>query len=314
MKPHYGAGVVGHISRRLPSRRWQASYWLGKILGSRAPFVGRFHDGLIEVHPDEVASCASFFVGFYEREVTIWCRELLRRDPPDLVVDVGANFGYYPLLFGLLTGGKTRSIAFEPDPSNFQWLARNVALNPGLDVTTVASAVGSLDDAAVAFATPEPGRSLWAKVASEGAGGGRVGGTVDVPVTTLDTDLDRRGIGRVPLTLIDVEGFEGEVLEGMARGLAEHRYQRVLVEFHPWAFEADALERIARRVVDAGYRGYRFRHLETPVPDKDPSYFRLRYDDSILGPLTFDRMTDWEHFLFEAEEETGPGRPAPGQD
>jgi FkbM family methyltransferase len=303
MRPHVGAAMVGHISRRLPCRRWQASHWLGKLLATPKAFVGRFHDGLIEVHSSEVASCASFYLGFYEREVTIWCRELIERDPPALVVDVGANFGYYPLLFGLLTGGKTRAIAFEPDPPNARWLGRNVALNPALDVTTIASAVGNRDDAAVAFATAREGHSLWARVAHEGTVDEHTAETLDVPVTTLDTYLDRQAIDEVPLTMIDVEGFEGEVLEGMSRGLEAHRYRRVLVEFHPWAFAAtDALERIARHVTDAGYRGYRFRHLDVPDPDKDRSYYRLRYDDSILGPLTFDHLTTWEHFLFEAED------------
>src|SRR4051794_34271712 len=118
MKSHPGAMVAGGITRRLPSRRWQASHWLGKLLAPKTPFVGRFLNGFLEVHPDEVASKGTFYVGFYEREVTIWCLELLRNHPPGLIVDVGANFGYYPLLFGLLTGGKTRSIAFEPEPSN----------------------------------------------------------------------------------------------------------------------------------------------------------------------------------------------------
>jgi FkbM family methyltransferase len=314
MEPHLGAAIVGHISRRLPFRRWQASFWLGKLLVPRKPFVGRFQGGLIEVHPGEVASYASFFVGFYEREVSIWCQELIRRDPPDLLVDVGANFGYYPLLFGLRTRGRTRSIAFEPDPSTFHWLKRNVALNPGLGVTTVASAVGNRDDTAIAFATAQKGHSLWAQVARDGAAGEHIAETVDVPVTALDTYLDRHGIDRVALTLIDVEGFEGEVLEGMTRGLREHRYRRVVVEFHPWAFDStDAIERIARHVVDAGYRGYRFRHFEPPDPDKDRSYYRLRYDDSILGPMTFDHMTTWEHFLFEAGDENAPGHSAPGR-
>ncbi len=305
MNEHYGAALAGGISRRLPCRRWQAAYWLGKFLVPRSPFLGRFHDGLIEVHPGEVASCSSFFLGFYEREVTLWCQDLIRRDPPALVVDVGANFGYYPLLFGLLSGGTIRSIAFEPEPSNRRWLERNIALNPGLDIQVVASAVGSTDDALVAFATAKDGHNLWAQVERGVDDGGHKNAVIDVPVTRLDTYLDRQGIDRVPLTMIDVEGYEDEVLEGMSEGLKQHRYQRVMVEFHPWAFEgADAMARVAQRLTEAGYRGFRFRHFTPPDLDKDRSYYQLHYEDSILGPLTFDDLTTWEHYLFEVDGAT----------
>src|SRR5688572_5778777 len=114
MKTHVGAQLTGMITRRLPARRWQAAHWMNRLMGPSAPFVGRFHQGQLEVHPGEVASMASFYLGFYEREVTIWCLEQIRQSPPSLLIDVGANFGYYPLLFGLLTDGKTRSLAFEP--------------------------------------------------------------------------------------------------------------------------------------------------------------------------------------------------------
>ena len=54
--------------------------------------------------------------GFWEIWLTLFFARLVV--PGMTVVDVGANFGYYPLLFGLLTGGATKSIAFEPDPAS----------------------------------------------------------------------------------------------------------------------------------------------------------------------------------------------------
>src|SRR5690242_17951527 len=135
MRKHVGAGLVGSISRSLPFRRWQSSYWLGKLLACGEPFIGSFRGGLIEVYPGDIATMQTFYLGFFEREVTMLCLEEIRRGAPDLIVDVGANFGYYPLLFGLETCGHTKTIAFEPDPVNVDRLRRNVALNPGMDVT-----------------------------------------------------------------------------------------------------------------------------------------------------------------------------------
>jgi FkbM family methyltransferase len=299
-REHLGAGVVGRLTRRLPARRTQTAYWLGKLLVPREPFVGRFQGGLMEVHPGEVASTTAFFTGVYEREVTIWSLRQLENGPPALVVDVGANFGYYPLLFGLLSGGATETIAFEPDPENFAWLSRNLALNLGLRATAVQAAVGDVDGGTISFGTPLGGYSMWARVAGMGGSDKYLASKLDVPTTTLDGDLDARGVGAVPLTLIDVEGYEAHVIQGMSRGIANGRYEAVVVEFHPWAFpdpEAE-MERMADRFLAAGYSGYRFRRYTGPHCDKDAAYYRLRWDDSLLGPLTFDNLDSWEHYLF----------------
>lgn len=303
MRAHFGAGLLGRLTRAMPSRRFQAAHWLGKLLLPRRPFAGRFRGGRLEVHPGEVASMSAFLTGFYEREVTMWCSELIRTRPPALLVDVGANFGYYPLLFGLLSGGRTRSIAFEPDPSNFAWLSRNLALNSGLNVTAVMEAVGDVDGGSVPFETAKEGHNLWSRVKGPGANE-HAAGTVDVPTTTLDGYLDRHGVADVPLTLIDVEGYESKVVRGMARGIAGGRYKAVVVEFHPWAFADPSAEikAIADRFLAAGYTGHRFRHSGGPDADKDPGYYRLSQSESVLGPLTFDGLSSWEHYLFAVKE------------
>ena len=301
MRPHFGAHVVGSISRRLPCRRWQSSYWLGKVLASREPFVGRFRGGAIEVHPGDVASMQTFYLGFFEREVTMLCLEELRRGAPELIVDVGANFGYYPLLFGLESGGRTQTIAFEPDPVNVERLRRNVALNPGVKVTIVPRAVSDVDDQIVQFDSAPDGHNVWSRVADVRGGEDHGWRRTQVETTRLDTYLDRLGVGRVPLTLIDVEGYEGKTIDGMSRGLSSQRYRKIMIEFHPWAFPSPRdVERIAMSIVDKGYRGFRIRHHASPQPDKSRSYYQVDFDPSILAPMTFDGLSSWEHFWFEA--------------
>lgn len=301
MRTQFCANIVGSLTRSLPLRRWQAAHWLGKALVPRKPFLGRFCGGLIEVRPGEIASSAAFFTGFYEREVTIWALNQIRKVPPSLVVDVGANFGYYPLLFGLRTDGKTRSIAFEPDPENFAWLSRNLELNPSIHVTPVQAAVSDADGQTLEFLASRSGENLWARVADRGSDSSG-SEKIEVPTITLDGYLDSQGVSSVPITLIDVEGYESQVLKGMIRGIAARRYEQVMVEFHPWAFPDPTAEaaRIADLFLASGYRGYRFRHFSGQYCDKSGSYYRLDWSDSILGPLTFDEMGSWEHYLFVA--------------
>lgn len=293
------ADLLGRASRSLPSRRYQFAHWVGKLCVPRGPFIGRFHGGRIEVHPGETASTLTFFTGFYEREVTMWARHLILKDPPALVVDVGANFGYYPLLFGLLSQGKIRSIAFEPDPLNFDWLRRNVALNPEVDVKLEQAAVGSTDSGVVAFNKATEGANLWAQVkgVSEARPDAEV---IEVPVTTLDGYLERERIERVPLVMIDVEGYEGHVIKGMSSGIAANRYDRVMLEFHPGLF-ADPrteFEEILDRFQSAGYDAKRFRPYKSQRTDKEPAFYRLDWNESILSSDLLDADDAWPHYLF----------------
>jgi FkbM family methyltransferase len=201
----------------------------------------------------------------------------------------------------LQSNGRTQSIAFEPDPGNFAWLSRNLALNPGLKVTAVQMAVGDADGQTVPFDTAKAGHNLWARVGGLGDNE-HAASRIEVPTTTLDSYIDKQGISAVPITLIDVEGYELRVIEGMSKGIAARRYESVMVEFHPWAFQDASAEarRMADRFLSAGYAGYRFRHYSGSRSDKDADYYRQCWDGSLLAPATFDALSSWEHYLFVA--------------
>ena len=58
-------------------------------------------------------------------------------------VDVGANLGYYTLLFAELVGPKGQVYAFEPVPYNASLLNRSVRANGYTNVIAVAKAVSN---------------------------------------------------------------------------------------------------------------------------------------------------------------------------
>ena len=61
------------------------------------------------------------------------------------------------------------------------------------------------------------------------------------------------------------------------------------------------IERIADRFFAAGYKGHRFQKYDSPNPDKDSGYYRLSWTDSVLGLVTSDKLSSWEHYLFAVE-------------
>lgn len=82
----------------------------------------RFHIDLSDTTYREL-----YFVGDYEPAITDAVRRLLR--PGDHVTDVGANFGWFTMLFARLVGPSGSVHSFEPVPTIYSKLRKNVQLN-----------------------------------------------------------------------------------------------------------------------------------------------------------------------------------------
>lgn len=146
-------------------------------------------------------------------------RRLLR--PGMTVVDVGANVGYYALLFRQAVGPRGRVVCLEPDPGNLRELRRNVERNHLHNVEVVAAAAGEAAGE-IRFSSGLNGSVSAA-------------GDLRVPAIRLDDLSD----GPVDLIKIDVEGYEAAVLRGAA-GLIERRRPTLFIELHPALLTADS--------------------------------------------------------------------------
>lgn len=76
---------------------------------------------------DTVVGAAIFYSGSWEPEETRWVKSILRHG--DIAVDAGANLGWYTVVMARSVGSAGRVFAFEPEPTNFDLLSRNVELN-----------------------------------------------------------------------------------------------------------------------------------------------------------------------------------------
>ncbi len=77
--------------------------------------------------------------GFYEKSITELIKKKVKKG--DVVLDIGANIGYYTLIFAKLVGKKGKVFAFEPEPTNFSLLKKNVEVNGYKNVVLVQKAV-----------------------------------------------------------------------------------------------------------------------------------------------------------------------------
>lgn len=148
------------------------------------------------------------------------------------VIDVGANTGYTALVFARAVEPPHRVHAFEPEARNFRWLGRAIerARMTGR-VVTQRAAVGAREGTI----------ELWRndahhadhRIATDRIIASGDEPTQRVPVTTLDAYLARCGWPAVAFVKIDVQGYEPEVLRGMAETLARNPGVHVAIEIHP---------------------------------------------------------------------------------
>lgn len=170
----------------------------------------------------------------YDAPVARWLRERVR--PGDLCVNVGANIGVYVLQFASWNAPRGRVVAFEPNPYARAILNRHVRYNHlQTRVQIVAAAVSDREGESAFFAD------------GSGDGMSRLGAPnpllpavleLHVPTVTLDGFF----AASPEWLVIDVEGFELQVLRGARRVLRE--CAGVVVELHPdsWSLPGTSRE------------------------------------------------------------------------
>ena len=152
-----------------------------------------------------------------------------------VVLDVGANIGCTSILFGERA---RRVIAFEPSPTTFRYLQRNIeqARLPNVELRNIA--LGSLaGDSQLTFA---PSNRSGGFVSDKTvASVGHV--TETIAIRRLDDIVGELALDALDLVKIDVEGFEKSVLEGGRETVLRFR-PIAAIELNHWCL--NALQRI----------------------------------------------------------------------
>jgi len=162
--------------------------------------------------------------GLWEYEITKFVAETVK--PGMVVVDVGANFGYYTLLMCDLVGASGKCIALEPNPDIIPHLRNSVAVNGFTKRCRIDQVAASNQDGEGCLVVPhgEPKNgSLFRGEAQPGET------SHTIALRTLDDILS--GEKRIDFIKIDAEGSEAAILNGMQGTLREHR-PRLLMEFN----------------------------------------------------------------------------------
>ena len=192
-------------------------------------------DGLqFDADSRQVIDWSMLFLGEYEPHMRRLFQALV--EPQGVVLDVGANVGAHTLTLANLVGPNGKVLAFEPNPAINRKLARNVGLNRFSNVAihqlALGEAEGVLQLRVPAAGTAEfsnPGMASLVALDSPHD-------LVDVGVRRCDDIVRDERLGRVDVVKIDVQGFEMQVLRGMAKTIGDF-HPVILFEFEDWAWE-----------------------------------------------------------------------------
>jgi FkbM family methyltransferase len=144
--------------------------------------------------------------------------------PGDVVLDMGAYNGTQSVMFGLAVGPTGRVFAFEPDPTSFDALSRNLERHHSSNVTPVQAGVWS-ETGVLTFYSDASESSSFVFKNEHGHK------EIKVPVVEPGDFLAKQGLDRLDVVKMDIEGAELTVLKSMVPLLQKHK-PNLIIEPH----------------------------------------------------------------------------------
>jgi len=138
------------------------------------------------------ALTANLLADRYEEGTTLLFKRTLQ--PGWVVADVGAHVGYYTLLAAQIVGSEGRVFSFEPDPTNFSLLRRNIELNRLRNVVAVPKAVADRDMRLKLFQDPQGNDRHSICLSSYAC---KHGTSIEVEAITLDEFFESQGLSHL---------------------------------------------------------------------------------------------------------------------
>lgn len=198
---------------------------------NKTPIIKKHINGnLMELDLTEGGISKDLFLdGIREPLATQTIKELLTKD--DIVLEVGANIGYYALIEAKLC---KKVIAVEPVSTNIERLKANIELNGYKNVEVTHLALGEENTQKDIFLST---KSNWHSFTK---GPQNNNGTENVPMLTGDEFLKTKDC---PTMLrMDVEGYETKILRGLENTLQNKSLKYLFIEIHPHLMEREEVK------------------------------------------------------------------------
>jgi FkbM family methyltransferase len=189
-----------------------------------------------------------YYTGFDRKDCRI-LKHVVK--PGSVIVDAGANVGYFSLLFAKWMRGQGAIHAFEPFPETAERFERNLKLNPEFQ-PMIRLHRSALSDFAGRTNMSVPDQK------NQGCNHLGEGGENEVEVTTLDAFCEKERLTKVDLIKVDVEGSEVALLRGAEETIRRFR-PILMIEVNPATLQRFGYA--SRDLIQAiGQHGYRMHY------------------------------------------------------
>jgi len=242
-------GVMCRLLRCRPGSRWIDPYIYGSGLFPRSVVreVTRFGYRMrLDLH-DQIGRMI-YFLGSHEPAESQYVASLIR--PDWVVVDVGAQIGYYTLMAARNVDAQRGHVyAIEPNPSSLEELRYHVWANDLPHVTIIPNAVGRADGAAEFYPGPAHNTGLASRFDR-----GYDNPPVRVEQTSIDQLAEKYGWWRLDFLKVDAEGCEAAVLAGASETIARFKPLLLLeLNEHMLRLAGSSFADVVRRLRALGY-------------------------------------------------------------
>lgn len=203
-------------------RYYLSQYAKWKPLYAAAPLALCPRISMYDLVPGDLISGHIAFNGFYELPLSEEIARLAKAG--ELFVDVGANMGYFSLLWAALNP-HGRCIAFEVAPRNIKLFERNIAQNRLAPRISLVPKAAGHRTGTIHFNIGPDEQTGWGGISNDVSAS-----TIEVPVVRLDEELQDCVID---VLKIDVEGADTWVLYGCENLLKKRQIRRIFFEDNP---------------------------------------------------------------------------------
>lgn len=166
--------------------------------------------------------------GEYERTEKKVLEKIIHN--PTIIFDIGANIGWYSLLFAK-NYTKARIYSFEPIKYSYNFCLENIHLNNIHNIKLYNYGLSNKNGIETFFFSPETS----ALASNKNIIGYKNVKRCDNKVLTLDSFVDLNNISEIDFIKCDVEGAELKVLEGALESIKKFQSIIFLELFHEWS-------------------------------------------------------------------------------
>lgn len=234
-------GAIYFVLRRINMLNEKFDYSLVKIFnllfGNDRYCKIKVNDSLMYIDfNDEGISRQLYFHKKREHYSTDYMKEIIKEN--DTIIDIGANSGYYALLESQLAN-RGEVYAIEPVPKNMQLLKKNIELNDYKNIQVFPLAIGGENGEGKMYLYDKGNLCSFTKNIQN-----KPTGKVTIPIMTLDRFVEKCAFAYPTLIRMDVEGYEYEIIKGMANILKSNKPLILFIELHPFMMSKDDMKNL----------------------------------------------------------------------